>query len=185
MESNNLKEKDILEETVTEVVVGLKEIANSCNAIKNDYIELLKKFNGKEGVEIFKMFQKSVLVNERVDYSVKEYVKKLDLEEDVFMNSLDKLHFSILGITNYLSTIDGKKFEPYEEFSSNCQVFHNELKNLKIFNFMLHYIGLGYVETEYMRTEVNSLANAITTNILNEFKILEMKILFYFHSKKQ
>ena len=183
MKSNNFKRKNIYKETVTEVVGDLKELANSCKSIKNEHIELLKKFNGKNGVKIFKKFQESVLINERVDLSVKEYINNLNLKENVFIDSFDKLHFSILSIASYLSSIYGSKFESYEEFQSNCKVFHKELENLKIFNFMLHYIDLGYVQLEFMTPEVKLLANDITNDILNNFKILEMKILFHFQVK--
>ena len=52
--------------------------------------------------------------------------------------------------------------------------------------FILDYIGLGYIDTvTFINNRVSALvlANNITSRILNDFKIVEMKMVMYFHYK--
>lgn len=63
---------------------------------------------------------------------------------------------------------------------------HKELTNLKMLTFILDYIGLGYIDTvTFINNRVSALvlANNITSRILNDFKIVEMKMVMYFHYK--
>lgn len=180
--------ENILEETLVDVTNDLTEIVKSCNDIEKNFYSLLTIFNGEIGKEILAEFKRSVAKNRKVSKKIKNYIKNFHFEEDILSDSLARLSNAILNINKYLSSVYdvATNIDLEEEFKNNCNIMHNELANLKMLTFILNYIGLGYIDSKIVmdsRVSALLLTNNITSHILNNFKIVEMKMVMYLHYK--
>lgn len=188
MKEKILGEGNILKETLVDVTNDLTEIVKSCTDIEKNFYSLLTIFNGETGKEILAEFKRTVAKNRKVSKKTKNYIKDFHFEENIFSDSLVRLSNAILTINKYLSSIYdvATNIDLEEDFKNACNIMHKELTNLKMLTFILDYIGLGYIDTvTFINNRVSALvlANNITSRILNDFKIVEMKMVMYFHYK--
>ena len=188
MKEKILGEGNILKETLVDVTNDLTEIVKSCTDIEKNFYRLLTIFNGETGKEILAEFKRTVAKNRKVSKKTKNYIKDFHFEENIFSDSLVRLSNAILTINKYLSSIYdvATNIDLEKDFKNACNIMHKELTNLKMLTFILDYIGLGYIDTvTFINNRVSALvlANNITSRILNDFKIVEMKMVMYFHYK--
>lgn len=188
MEEKILGEGNILKETLVDVTNDLTEIVKSCTDIEKNFYSLLTIFNGETGKEILAEFKRTVAKNRKVSKDIKNYVKNFRFEENIFSNSLIRLSNAFLNINKYLSSVYdvATNITLEEKFKNACNIMHKELENLKMLTFILNYIGQGYIDTvTFIDSRVSALVltNNITTRILSNYKIVEMKMVMYLHYK--